>query len=237
MWLVVGWVVYRHIIINHATCGLTCKKVFERIHFRLKSKLTQTPPRPPTESFQLPSKHPSSRLLPDTFQTSYRQSPDTLQTLSRPSKHLQGTFSYLFPPLKVAVPKFQVTRRVVVVVVVVVVGLQVHNHATTWPNLQDGTCKNSIQIEFQVGPECGNKGKQKAWPRHISGVSQAYLRCISGISQVYLRHISHKSQRYIRHISDVSPAYFSQISGIYQAYISHISGISVVYLKHNSIIF
>ena len=26
----------------------------------------------------------------------------------------------------------------------------------TWPNLQDGTCKNSIQIEFQVGPECGN---------------------------------------------------------------------------------
>ena len=25
----------------------------------------------------------------------------------------------------------------------------------TWPNLQDGTCKNSIQIEFQVGPECG----------------------------------------------------------------------------------
>ena len=34
-------------------------------------------------------------------------------------------------------------------------GLQVHNHATSWPNLQDGTCKNSIQIEFQVGPECG----------------------------------------------------------------------------------
>ena len=27
----------------------------------------------------------------------------------------------------------------------------------TWPNLQDGNCKNSIQIEFQVGPECGNK--------------------------------------------------------------------------------
>ena len=37
-------------------------------------------------------------------------------------------------------------------------GLQVHNHATTWPNLQDGTCKNSIQFEFQVGPECGNIG-------------------------------------------------------------------------------
>ena len=35
-------------------------------------------------------------------------------------------------------------------------GLQVHNHATSWPNLQVRTCKNSIQIEFQVGPECGN---------------------------------------------------------------------------------
>ena len=34
-------------------------------------------------------------------------------------------------------------------------GLQVHNHATSWPNLQVRTCKNSIQIEFQVGPECG----------------------------------------------------------------------------------
>ena len=32
-------------------------------------------------------------------------------------------------------------------------GLQVHNHATSWPNLQDGTCKNLIQIEFQVVPE------------------------------------------------------------------------------------
>ena len=39
-------------------------------------------------------------------------------------------------------------------------GLQVHNHATTWPNLQDGTSKNSIQIEFQVGPQCGNNLKQ-----------------------------------------------------------------------------
>ena len=46
--------------------------------------------------------------------------------------------------------------------VVVVVGLQVHNHATTWPNLQDGTCKNSIQFEFQVGPECGND--EEVWP-------------------------------------------------------------------------
>ena len=35
-------------------------------------------------------------------------------------------------------------------------GLQVHNHATSWPNLQESTCKNSIKIEFQVGPECGN---------------------------------------------------------------------------------
>ena len=36
-----------------------------------------------------------------------------------------------------------------------VCGLQVHNLATSWPNLQVRTCKNSIQIEFQVGPECG----------------------------------------------------------------------------------
>ena len=35
-------------------------------------------------------------------------------------------------------------------------GLQVHNHATLWPNLQVGTCKNSSQVEFQVRPECGN---------------------------------------------------------------------------------
>ena len=40
-------------------------------------------------------------------------------------------------------------------------GIQVHNHATSWPNLQDGTCKNSIQIEIQVGPECGNNYKVK----------------------------------------------------------------------------
>ena len=40
-------------------------------------------------------------------------------------------------------------------------GLQVHNHATSWPNLQDGTCKNSIQIEFQVGPECGKNNEKK----------------------------------------------------------------------------
>ena len=44
-------------------------------------------------------------------------------------------------------------------------GLQVHNHATSWPNLQDGTCKNSIQFEFQVGPECGKKG---AFTRHAA---------------------------------------------------------------------
>ena len=55
--------------------------------------------------------------------------------------------------LKYNVPKSQVTRRVGGWVGG---GLQVHNHATSWPNLQDGTCKNSIEIEFQVGPECGN---------------------------------------------------------------------------------
>ena len=33
---------------------------------------------------------------------------------------------------------------------------EVHNNATSWPNLHDCTCKNLIQIEFQVGPECGN---------------------------------------------------------------------------------
>ena len=27
-----------------------------------------------------------------------------------------------------------------------------HNNATLWPNLQVRTCKNSSQVEFQVGP-------------------------------------------------------------------------------------
>ena len=31
-------------------------------------------------------------------------------------------------------------------------GLQVHNHATSWPNLQMRICKNSSLVEFQVGP-------------------------------------------------------------------------------------
>ena len=48
-------------------------------------------------------------------------------------------------------------------------GLQVHNHATTWPNLQDGTCKNSIKIESQVGPECGKNtpAKSQQLPKNI----------------------------------------------------------------------
>ena len=108
--------------------------VLARILFRLNSNLIKK----------------ASNNPPDTLQTHSRQFPDTIQTLSRPSKHLLGTFYYISIPLKDAVPKFQVTRRVGGG------GLQVHNHATSWPNLQDGTCKNSIQIEFQVGPECGN---------------------------------------------------------------------------------
>ena len=35
-------------------------------------------------------------------------------------------------------------------------GIQVHNHDTFWPNLQERTCKHSNQVEFQVGPEYGN---------------------------------------------------------------------------------
>ena len=68
-------------------CGLTCKKVFERIHFRLNSKLTQTPPRPPPESFKLPSKHP-----PDSFQTHSRHHTDALQTFQTPLRNLQLHF-------------------------------------------------------------------------------------------------------------------------------------------------
>ena len=30
--------------------------------------------------------------------------------------------------------------------------LHLHNHATSWPNLQMRICKNSSQVEFQVGP-------------------------------------------------------------------------------------
>ena len=31
-------------------------------------------------------------------------------------------------------------------------GSHLHNNATSWPNLQVRTCKNSSQVEFQVGP-------------------------------------------------------------------------------------
>ena len=34
-------------------------------------------------------------------------------------------------------------------------GLQVHKHAPSWPNLQVRICKNSSQVEVQVGPEYG----------------------------------------------------------------------------------
>ena len=111
--------------------------VLARIQFRLNSNLIKN----------------ASNNHQDTLQTHCRHLPDTIQILFRPSKHLPGTFYYISIPLKDAVPKSQVTRRVVGGGGG---GLQVHNHATSWPNLQDGTCKNSIQIEFQVGPECGN---------------------------------------------------------------------------------
>ena len=31
-------------------------------------------------------------------------------------------------------------------------GLHIHNHATSWPNLQMRICKNLSRVEFQVGP-------------------------------------------------------------------------------------
>ena len=31
-------------------------------------------------------------------------------------------------------------------------GSHLHNNATSWPNLQVRSCKNSSQVEFQVGP-------------------------------------------------------------------------------------
>ena len=43
-------------------------------------------------------------------------------------------------------------------------GLQVHNHAPSGPNLQVRTCKNSTQVEFQVGPEYGNSGPLTSLP-------------------------------------------------------------------------
>ena len=47
----------------------------------------------------------------------------------------------------------------------------------TWPNLQDGTCKNSIQIEFQVGPECAIEVHQEA--------SRPVSRQISELSPIF----------------------------------------------------
>ena len=47
-------------------------------------------------------------------------------------------------------------------------GLQVHNHAPSGPNLQVRTCKNSSQVEFQVGPEYGNNlFQQKGMPSYL----------------------------------------------------------------------
>ena len=46
----------------------------------------------------------------------------------------------------------------------------------TWPNLQDGTCKNSIQIEFQVGPECGKNNEQGDAAWDISPDSNFFLQ-------------------------------------------------------------
>ena len=37
-------------------------------------------------------------------------------------------------------------------------GSHLHNNATSWPNLQVRTCKNSSQVEFQVGPSVAIEG-------------------------------------------------------------------------------
>ena len=35
--------------------------------------------------------------------------------------------------------------------------------------LRGPTCKNSIQIEFQVGPECGNYTKERCHAKFLEG--------------------------------------------------------------------
>ena len=57
------------------------------------------------DTLQTPSRHPT-----DSFQTPSRHHTNTLQTF----KTLSRTFSYISTPLKAAVLKSQVTRRVVV---------------------------------------------------------------------------------------------------------------------------
>ena len=139
-WLVLSWLVLIWPV-------LTWPNIFQTPSWHLHN-IFYTPSRNHSNIFQTPS-----RDLPEhsnTFQTPSRYLPDTIQT---PPRHFQ-TISI---SLKTTFHNYWVTRRVgggggggwVG-------GLQVHNHAPSGPNLQVRTCKNSSQVEFQVGPEYGN---------------------------------------------------------------------------------
>ena len=95
-------------------CDPTCKMFLARIQNRWHSNLIQK----------------ASNNLQDSFQTPSRHHTDTLCTFKSPSKN----------PLL----HFHINKRRCSQISRVGCGLQVHNHATSWPNLQDGSCKNSI---------------------------------------------------------------------------------------------
>ena len=42
-------------------------------------------------------------------------------------------------------------------------GSHLHNNATLWPNLQVRTCKNSSQVEFQVGPSVAKTDQNRTF--------------------------------------------------------------------------
>ena len=117
-----------------------------------------------SETSQLPVSHlpatflTSSKYYQDTFLTPFTHFPYTFQTLSRryqdtiqtPSIHLQTSPDiFQTPPNTLQTPsevffhKFWVTHWVGGWWAG---GLQVHNHATSWPNLQD--CKISSRAEI-----------------------------------------------------------------------------------------
>ena len=63
-------------------------------------------------------------------------------------------------------------------------GLQVHNHATSWPNLQERTCKNSSQVEFQVGPKYDKstlKCQRSFWEVFYLKMSKNCWRCVEKV--------------------------------------------------------
>ena len=119
--------------------GPTCTIVLVRIQFlplevsRHLQDLIQKISNPFPDTLHTTSRHPL-----DSYQTPSRHHTDTLKTLQTPSRNLQLHFHTTKSSCS------QISCNPSGGGWVGGGGLQVHNHATSWPNLQDGTCKNLI---------------------------------------------------------------------------------------------